>query len=485
MQILEVRELPMDSIYVDESVYPRVEISEALVERYTECMREGIEFPPIQVEKTDVGKYRVLDGVHRFEAAKKAERSSIVAEIVDLEGKDPLLYAALRNRHGRSLTDEDAKTVARRAYERNPALSTKEIALAVGRSERAVRDYIRDLKARYELQRDLTIFKLHLLGWTQEQIGEVVGLARNTISQKLTVKNGEIADLDRHKLPELVSETAASIVSDYRKGFPVAEIAEKNKWPEPLVWAVVLQGKTDLERFKELKWPLRTWDLWNFNDCDKRFGDEWNGQIPAQLVAHALYFFTESDDLVFDPMAGGGVVPDVCLAFGRRCYAVDKSTRRERPEIMHHHWDYKQLIWPEKIKTKPDFIFWDPPYYKKMASEYGPDSISALPRKEYLEFFAAAFSLFRERSAQGCRLAFLIADWRAFESTPAREENAEEAVLLYHYWRLLEETGWKVTHRVECPLSTQRMNGGIVSAMQEKRILGTITRTLLIAKKVS
>lgn len=484
MRVLEVRELPMDSICVDKDIYPRLEVSTALVERYVECMNEGAGFPPILVEKTGTRKYRVIDGVHRLEAAKKLERGGIVAEVVDLNGKDPLLYAALKNRHGRSLTDEDAKTVARKAYERNPDLSTREIALAVGRSERAVRGYIRDLKARYELQRDLMIFKLYLLGWTQEQIGKAVGLTQQTISQKIPTKNGKTADFCRYQFPELVSETAASIVSDYKKGFPVSEIAEKNKWPEPLVWAVVLQGKNDLEKFKKLKWPLRTWDMWNFNDCDKRFGDEWNGQIPAQLVAHTLYFFTGRGDFVFDPVAGGGVVPDVCLVFERRCCAVDKATRRERPEIMRHYWDCRQLTWPEGVKAKPDLIFWDPPYYKKMASEYGPDSISTLSRDEYLDFFRAAFSLFHEKSAQNCRLAFLIADWRAFESTPAREENAGEAVLLYHYWKLLEETGWAVTHRIECPLSTQRMNGGIVSAMQEKRILGVVTRTLLIAKKV-
>ena len=37
-----------------------------------------------------------------------------------------------------------------------------------------------------------------------------------------------------------------------------------------------------------LGWPIRTWDYWNWSDVDHRFGDEWDGRIPAQLVAHAL-----------------------------------------------------------------------------------------------------------------------------------------------------------------------------------------------------
>jgi len=43
------------------------------------------------------------------------------------------------------------------------------------------------------------------------------------------------------------------------------------------------------------------------------------GRIPAQSVAHALFYFTQEGELVFDPMAGGGVVPDTCLAFNRKC----------------------------------------------------------------------------------------------------------------------------------------------------------------------
>jgi hypothetical protein len=35
-----------------------------------------------------------------------------------------------------------------------------------------------------------------------------------------------------------------------------------------------LEGKNDLDKYSELKWGIRTWDNWNWNDCNKRFGDE-------------------------------------------------------------------------------------------------------------------------------------------------------------------------------------------------------------------
>ncbi len=77
----------------------------------------------------------------------------------------------------------------------------------------------------------------------------------------------------------------------------------------------------------------------SFNDCDKRFGDEWPGRIPAQLIAHILYYFSERNDLVFDPMGGGGVTPDTCLAFNRRCRTLDMIDRPDsRPEIEYQNF---------------------------------------------------------------------------------------------------------------------------------------------------
>ena len=76
-------------------------------------------------------------------------------------------------------------------------------------------------------------------------------------------------------MPELANSSKA----DLSRGFTVAQVAEKHAcpvgpedrtggWAEPMVWSLALEGKDDLQRFKELNWGLRTWDLWNWNDCD-------------------------------------------------------------------------------------------------------------------------------------------------------------------------------------------------------------------------
>ena len=275
-----------------------------------------------------------------------------------------------------------------------------------------------------------------------------------------------------------------SIKRSLKKGMACHKVAEKQGCPEPLVWSVALEGKTDQDRFKALNWGLRTWDHWFFNDVDQRFGDNWPGQIPAQLVAHTLFYFTREGDLVFDPMAGGGVVADTCLAFDRKCWSFDLADRLEtRPEIEPYQWNPDNLTWPVNGNKKPALIFFDPPYFNKMAQQYEKESISTLTRKDYLKFFREIFPLFHDRSAANARIAFINSDWREFRGISAMEEDPEQNILLSDYIKLLERSGWEITHIIDCPMSSQRFKPNQVSRMQKNRILGVVRRSLIVGRK--
>ena len=273
------------------------------------------------------------------------------------------------------------------------------------------------------------------------------------------------------------------IYQEFKAGAAVPDMAQEYGAPQSLVWSVVLQDKTDQERFKALNWGLRAWDNWYFNDVDHRFGNPWPGRIPAQLVAHTLFYFTKENDLVLDPMAGGGVVADTCLAFNRQCWSFDLLDRvKTRPEIEPFLWNPENLAWPLPSGKKPDLIFFDPPYFKKMAAHYMKGSISDLTKPQYLNFFKHLFRLMRDHSKPSTRLAFLNADFRDFQGIPAVDENPDNAILMFTYAKLLETCGWKVTHLTDCPLSTQRFTGNMVSKMQGQRTLGIVRRTLIIGK---
>ncbi|MEE8541824.1 MAG: HTH domain-containing protein [Desulfobacterales bacterium] len=196
------------------------------------------------------------------------------------------------------LTENEARETARRVYEYNPRLTSVEIGRAIGRSRQTVDIYISDWRAAVGVEMDLKTLRMNRNDIPQDRIAKRLGIQQRTVSEHLA------------KMPTL----ANPLNTDQKRGFTVAQMAEKHGWPEPLVWSIALEGKSYIDRFRALNWGLRTWDLWYWNDCDNRFGDEWPGRIPAQMIAHILYYFSDRGNLVVDPMVGGGVVADTLIS---------------------------------------------------------------------------------------------------------------------------------------------------------------------------
>ena len=95
-------------------------------------------------------------------------------------------------------------------------------------------------------------------------------------------------------------ELAIILNTDLSKGFTVPQVAEKHAcparpvecetyssgvgpedrtggWTEPMVWSLALEGKGEA--------------------CGP-------GRLPAQTIAHILYYFSDQNDQVFDPTKG-------------------------------------------------------------------------------------------------------------------------------------------------------------------------------------
>ncbi len=489
-------EVNISDLTWDQFIYPRGGKSEKTINAYVEALAIGAQFPPIKIQRVfnyvdgneTTEATIILDGIHRWSAFKEKG----IKEIAAVEWKDkPLDYeknkvalllesAQCNTSHGDRLSSNDKKRIARDIASTDPECKCTEDTLAekLGVSQQTVNAWITDIRARQKTNRNSIIIKLSRLGWSQEKIAKIAGLSQNRISE--IIGNTSFSNIDN-----LLSQ-----------GHDMEYIARHYHMDLALAWALRLEGKTDQEKFKELGWGLRTWDQWNFNECDERFGDDWPGRIPAQLIAHTLFYFTKPGDLVLDPMAGGGVVTDACLLFERKCQAFDLVSRDKRPEIEYHHWDPQKGTWP--VTKKPDLIFFDPPYYTKKEKGYekkankSTPSISSYTKEDYERFFKDFFLLAHKNAKPTTILAFLNADWRNFKSTPASKEKPDKSITIFDYHRLLSKTGWKTTHRIECPLSSERLSGNHlpvrytqtgVQRMQDKRILGTVGRTLLIAKR--
>jgi len=240
----QTTKIAVSSIILDETIYPRKGIDHRRVGIFSENIRDGFAFDPIEVERIldRAGIYRLLDGAHRWNAFKSTGVTEVDAVIKDLEGNDPLLYAAKKAIGPRQLTEDEARDTARRAYAGNSSLSSMDIGKAIGRARRTVDLYIADLRAATKMDKDLKIFRMNRLGIPQDRIAERLGMARTSFQYHLpkmaTLPNSANADLSR--------------------GFTVAQVAQKHGWTDPMVWSLALVGKNDRDRFKELGWGLRT-----------------------------------------------------------------------------------------------------------------------------------------------------------------------------------------------------------------------------------
>ena len=100
----QTTKIAVSSIILDEDIYPRKGIDHRRVGIFSENIRDGFTFDPIEVEPVPdrVDIYRLLDGAHRWSAYKSIGATEVEAVIKDLDGHDPLLYAAKKAKIGRA-----------------------------------------------------------------------------------------------------------------------------------------------------------------------------------------------------------------------------------------------------------------------------------------------------------------------------------------------------------------------------------------------
>jgi len=217
---------------------------------------------------------------------------------------------------------------------------------------------------------------------------------------------------------------------------------------------------------KENEW-MRTFDVWNFASIDGRYGIECPGRIPYQIVANVLHYFTNKGDKIVDPMAGGGVLIDVCKEMKREYKAYDIYSRRN--EIIKK--DLKEGF-DEEAKNC-DLIFMDPPYWKKKEEDYIEGSISRLDRKEYLDFFKELIPKCKTILRPKGYFAFLMSNYIDYQ-------NSQNSIFTADYYRIFIDNGFIPIIEIQCPLSTQQYAGfDVVRAQKEKKIL-IISRSLYV-----
>jgi hypothetical protein len=143
--------VPLDLLQLEGSTQPREEINQAVVQEYQDLYERNTSMPPLTVFYDDAD-YWLVDGFHRFHAARQAGKKSIQCVIRQgfLEQARWFSYGVNKD-HGLHRTNGDkAKAVhAALAHPKGAAMSDGAIAEHVGVSDRMVAKYRAELTPQF------------------------------------------------------------------------------------------------------------------------------------------------------------------------------------------------------------------------------------------------------------------------------------------------------------------------------------------------
>lgn len=100
----------LSRIAIDPNICPRTALSDSHIEAMQEAVNAGEMLPPILVDRKSM---RIIDGYHRYERAKRAKESQMLAVLRDFTDEQSVFEAAIaaNARHGFSYAPFDRKRI--------------------------------------------------------------------------------------------------------------------------------------------------------------------------------------------------------------------------------------------------------------------------------------------------------------------------------------------------------------------------------------
>ena len=433
--------IPIADITMKRSINPRFEIDSD----YVDELMNTDNWPAVIVTM----KKMLVDGFHRFEAAKRRGDETIEVEIRDISEDEALALAAkLNTTHGKRLTVLELA-------ERIKLLTEEQ-----GWSQRRAARYFNMSQS-----------------WINNHIGIAGKLNTTLITGVITLtyrSARELAKLPQQKQAEAYRLARKMALQDRRLSPSSTLVAKavKKIQNEPDTVADSHGEGDDQERW------LKLTTLWNFGSCDTRFGFQYPGRIPGQVVLNTLYYFTDPNDLIVDPFGGSGTTLDACKHLGRRCLAYDLEPARD--DIVCHDISFG---FPTEAKGC-DMIFLDPPYWIQKRGKY-TNRAGSFSEANLDEFNWKMEKLIRDcydTVKAGGIIALLIQNTTELK----REIDRVGKVYADHVFDCYDsfiKTGFIPAQRINIPLTWEQFAGfDVKEAKEKKRLLGVV-RDLLIMKK--
>ena len=193
--------IALDDVVLRDNLDPRLgQRDDDLIQQYAEIFDA---LPPIEINQDN----ELIDGWHRFLAAKQVDREQISYVVVETTDDDDLrdrMYAA-NLRHGVQYSREQKRAYGITLHGRE--LSAKEIARLSGVGVSTVYRWTRELREQDRQERDVEIQRLREDGLTQQEIADALEIAQSTVAEIIGDSHLRISD----KGPESVSEPAIEV----------------------------------------------------------------------------------------------------------------------------------------------------------------------------------------------------------------------------------------------------------------------------------
>ncbi len=483
--------MKISEIEIDWDIYPRQSISVPTVKSYVEALNAGANFPPIEVQKVRIKadpeplmKTICIDGGHRISAYNKYNEQKGVDPIEEVDiihydkailDKDEWLeelriVSALRNaQHGDRMDTDDLQYQVKRIAESNPNISQTDLAKRFDSivSQPTIGKWIEDIRKGQDSARRTFIARQRLMGFEFKEVSDWL-----EILPMESIIGDQVS-----RVYQSFKSTYKTLMDSFKTGKTVPEIAKFygittidpyniTDYDEALVWALILQEESDLDKFEIFgdgkygnKSP-KAFNVWNFVQTDPRLGKKHEMMIPGQIAMNVLYYFTEPGGLVVDPMAGGGSTIDACLVMGRKCRAYDLDPRRydiAKRDITDGY--------DEKVIGKIDLVFLDPPY---------GDMVMFDDNTKFYEFMTmVATKTYDAVKADGIA-AVVMCD---------RTKGDYDSFIAECY-SIFKEVGFECIQRISAPLTTESASGAEVKfAIDNRKMLGR-DRVVYIFRKV-
>jgi len=401
-------------------LYPRTKSDPVLVQLYADNIEQ---MPPIEINQRN----ELIDGWHRWTAHKKLELSDIHVEITTTSSDAELLELAIQRNaiHGRQLSQDDKKEMARKLYLANQDKYSKDnLVKLLSASKSSIYSWLSDIDKAEREKRKKIIREMWMACYTEEEIANIVKVSQDTVNKE------------------------------------------------------VLQINTDLEKsvkvnFFEEGWTPPIYNVWTFakktNDV-KHFGNS-----EQRILDNLLYLYTNPLDIIIDPFGGGGATIDVCKNRMRRYWISDRKPIVER-ETEIRKLDICQELPPlNKRWSEVTLTYLDPPYWKQAENQYSVDKedLANMPIEEFTEKLSSVIRRISEKQSNGV-IAMLMqpTQWLA----PDRQFTD-------HITQVIQVVGNKnlvIENRISCPYSTEQYNAQMVNWAKENKKLLVISRELIV-----